>query len=162
MTDVPDQAGPDQAGVRFPPPLVFVGFLLAGLAIEAALGRWGYRIAPEWRILGGGALVVFGIALVALAAGRFRNVGTNPEPWKPSTAIVATGPYAITRNPMYLAMSIAYTGLAFAFDSVAALLLLPIAVLIIRTQVIAREERYLEAKFGDAYRDYKASVPRWL
>ena len=63
---------------------------------------------------------------------------------------------------MYLGMALIHAGLAFAFDGPIALLLLPLVLIIIRTQVIAREERYLEAKFGDEYLGYKARVRRWL
>lgn len=63
---------------------------------------------------------------------------------------------------MYLGVTLAYSGLSILFDSVFALVLLPVVLLIIRTQVIAREERYLEAKFGADYRAYKARVRRWV
>jgi protein-S-isoprenylcysteine O-methyltransferase Ste14 len=63
---------------------------------------------------------------------------------------------------MYLAMAFMYAGLAIGFDAPIALALLPLVLIAIETQVIAREERYLEAKFGDDYRRYKAEVRRWL
>ncbi len=63
---------------------------------------------------------------------------------------------------MYLAMALIYAGLAIGFDGPIALTLLPLVLIIIQTQVIAREERYLEAKFGDEYRRYKVEVRRWL
>lgn len=152
----------DQAGVRFPPPLVFLGFLLLGLLIGALVGRIGFGINPTLRLWAGIALFGIGLAIVFAAIGRFREAGTKPEPWEPTTAIVETGIYARTRNPMYLAMALAYAGLALMTDSVIALLLLPAAVYVIQTQVIAREERYLEGKFGEAYRGYQSRVRRWL
>jgi protein-S-isoprenylcysteine O-methyltransferase Ste14 len=63
---------------------------------------------------------------------------------------------------MYLGMALIYAGLAIGFDGPIAFALLPLVLIAIQTQVIAREERYLEAKFGDDYRRYKTEVRRWL
>ena len=79
-----------------------------------------------------------------------------------ATALVDTGIYRFTRNPMYVGMALLYAGLALGFASGAALLLLPVVLVIIQTQVIAREERYMEAKFGANYLDYKRRVRRWV
>jgi hypothetical protein len=76
--------------------------------------------------------------------------------------IIDTGIYARTRNPMYLGMAVAYPGIAILLHSMPSLLLLPVAIILVRTQVIAREERYLEAKFGAPYMAYKARVGRWF
>src|SRR3954468_6325046 len=92
----------------------------------------------------------------------FRRLGTNVPPSQPTTLIATTGPYRWTRNPMYLGMALIYAGLAIAFDGQIAFALLPLVLIAIQTQVIAREERYLEAKFDDDYRRYKAEVRRWL
>ena len=100
---------------------------------------------------------------MGLAAwGLFERVGTRVEPWRASTGIVESGPFRWTRNPMYLGMALNYAGLAIALDGPIALILLPVLLAIIQTQVIAREERYLEGKFGQAYLDYKARVRRWF
>ncbi|MCS4306295.1 protein-S-isoprenylcysteine O-methyltransferase Ste14 [Rheinheimera pacifica] len=96
------------------------------------------------------------------AAGLFRRLGTKVPPSQPTTCIATTSPYRWTRNPMYLGMAFIYAGLAIGFDSPIALALLPLALIVIQTQVIAREERYLTSKFGDDYRSYKAGVRRWL
>jgi protein-S-isoprenylcysteine O-methyltransferase Ste14 len=80
----------------------------------------------------------------------------------PTTTIVDTGPYRFTRNPIYLGMVLGLIGLAIALNSLWLLLtLVPFAV-VIRYGVIAREEAYLERKFGDVYRRYRARVRRWL
>src|SRR5688572_16371575 len=84
------------------------------------------------------------------------------SPSQPTTVIATTGPYRWTRNPMYLGMALVYAGLAIGFDAPIAFALLPLVLIAIQTQVIGREERYLEAKFGDDYRRYKAEVRRWL
>lgn len=152
----------DDSGVRFPPPLIYLGMLLAGMGVDSVFGLSGFGLPREARLIAGALLVVAGLAIVATAVRQFRGAGTSEKPWEPSTAIVDTGLYGRTRNPMYLAMALLYGGLALLFDSVAAMLLLPVVLLIIQTQVIAREERYLERKFGEPYRDYRRRVRRWL
>jgi protein-S-isoprenylcysteine O-methyltransferase Ste14 len=79
----------------------------------------------------------------------------------PTTAIVESGPYGFTRNPIYLAMFLGLIGLAIAFDTLWLLMLVPFG-LIISYGVVAREKAYLERKFGDVYRDYRSRVRRWL
>ncbi|EMS97418.1 isoprenylcysteine carboxyl methyltransferase [Agrobacterium tumefaciens str. Cherry 2E-2-2] len=111
----------------------------------------------DWRLL-----VATGTPLMLLAGGLFRRLGTNIPPSQPTTLIATTGPYRWTRNPMYLGMALIYAGLAIGFDGPIAFALLPLVLIAIQTQVIVREERYLEAKFGDEYRRYKAEVRRWL
>ena len=152
----------DSAQVRFPPPLVYLGFLLIGPLTERVLPLRTFGLDRAVTLAAGALLFLAGAALVMAAVGLFKRAGTRPEPWTTSTSIVSDGVYRWTRNPMYLGMALIHAGLAFAMDSPVALLLLPAALLVIRTQVIAREERYLEAKFGEAYLAYKARVRRWI
>ncbi len=151
----------DSAKVTFPPPFVYLGMLLLGLALDRIL-PWSVGLTEIGRYGGGGLLIVAAATLLLAASGRFRKAGTDVKPWKSTSAIVAEGVYAFTRNPMYLGMALFYAGLALVFSSVGAVMLLPVLLFIIRSQVIAREERYLEAKFGDEYRTYKTRVRRWL
>jgi len=83
-------------------------------------------------------------------------------PIKPSTALVVSGPYRLTRNPMYLGLLCVYIAAALWFGLVWALILVPLVVLAVQRLAIAKEERYLEQKFGDAYRQYRAHVRRWI
>jgi protein-S-isoprenylcysteine O-methyltransferase Ste14 len=108
------------------------------------------------------ALAASASAVAAGAIGRFRRAGTAAEPWRPSTALVTGGVYRFTRNPMYLAMVLLHLGLALAVDSAVALALLPSLLALVQAGVVLREERYLERRFGDEYRRYRASVRRWL
>src|SRR3954469_24103498 len=151
----------DSAGVRFPPPFVYLGALLLGLAAERFFTLRSFGI--DWRLLvaTGALLFVAGAAMMLAAAELFRRLDTNVPPSQPTTLIATTGPYRWTRNPMYLGMALIYAGLAIGFDGPIAFALLPLLIAI-QTQVIAREERYLEAKFGDDYRRYKTEVRRWL
>jgi protein-S-isoprenylcysteine O-methyltransferase Ste14 len=152
----------DHANVRFPPPLIFAGVLLIGLVLGWLLHIGGFGAYRMLSIYAGGVLAIVGAIVVILASSLFRRVGTNVKPWQPATALVTSGLYRRTRNPMYLGMSLLYAGLALLFNSIIALLLLFVVIPIVQTQVIAREERYLEARFGDDYRAYRARVRRWF
>ncbi len=146
------------AGVRFPPPLIFLGVVLIGPVIDRLLGLPPLPI-PGWLGL---VFLILGFPLVGIAVGLFRRLGENPVPSTPTEGIIDTGIYAYTRNPMYLGMAIVYIGIAILLASMPSLLLWPLALYLIRTYVIAREERYLEAKFGASYVAYKARVGRWF
>ncbi|MFI5210728.1 MAG: methyltransferase family protein, partial [Gemmatimonadales bacterium] len=67
-----------------------------------------------------------------------------------------------SRNPMYVGMTLLYLGIALWANSLWPLLLLPAVLVVMRRGVIAREEAYLERRFGDEYRSYRARVRRWL
>tara|TARA_B110001454_G_scaffold71502_1_gene69497 strand:- start:3885 stop:4355 length:471 start_codon:yes stop_codon:yes gene_type:complete len=155
------KADDDSAHVTFPPPFVYLGFLLIGLAADRVIGQpLGLPLLTRGVLAI--ALIAPGVGLLLAASGLFRRAGTDVKPWKTATALVDSGVYRFTRNPMYLGMALLYAGLAFAFASAGALLLLAVVIGIIQTQVIAREERYLETKFGDVYREYKQRVRRWI
>ena len=102
------------------------------------------------------------LALFAWAIVTMTRAGSNVPTSLPSTTIVDTGPYRFTRNPIYLGMMLGLIGLAVALNSLWLLLTLAPFALVIRYGVVAREEAYLERKFGDVYRHYRARVRRWL
>jgi protein-S-isoprenylcysteine O-methyltransferase Ste14 len=81
---------------------------------------------------------------------------------KPTTALVTEGPFRYSRNPIYVALTLLYVGVALLINALWILLLVVPAVLVLRYGVIAREEAYLTRKFGDAYRQYTTQVRRWL
>jgi protein-S-isoprenylcysteine O-methyltransferase Ste14 len=152
----------DNPGVIAPPPLIFAAFLGAGLALDFFVVRAASGGPAPLRYGVAALLAAAGLAMALGALFGFRRASTNPEPWKPTTAIVAGGVYRFTRNPMYGGMALLHVAVAIAADSLLALALVVPALMVIRYGVIAREERYLDAKFGDDYRRYKASVRRWL
>src|SRR3954463_5123210 len=125
---------PDSAGVRFPPPFIYLGALLLGLAAERFVTLRSFGI--DWRVLvaTGALLFVAGAAMMLAAAGLFRRLGTNVPPSQPTTLIATTGPYRWTRNPMYLGMALIYAGLAIGFDEPIAFALLPLVLIAIQTQ----------------------------
>ena len=150
----------DTAGVVAPPPLIFLAGLAAGFGLEALLSGGTLPGALRWPV--GGLALVGGIALQTSFIVAFGRKGTSVEPWKPTTAIVTTGPYRLTRNPAYLGMALIYVGIALLADAPWALVPLPFVLVVIDRAVIAREERYLERKFGREYLDYKARARRWI
>lgn len=149
----------DIAGVIAPPPLIYLVPLGAGMLLD----RWapiGRIPSGPARLLGTLCLVGFGVAVFAVVA--FHRAGTRPEPWKPTTALVTSGPYRFTRNPMYLGFTLLYLALALLLGGYWTLLLLPPVLLVMIHGVIQREEVYLSRLFGTAYDNYRQRVRRWL
>jgi protein-S-isoprenylcysteine O-methyltransferase Ste14 len=99
---------------------------------------------------------------MALSVREFRRAGTSVIPGEPSTVLLESGPYRFTRNPIYIGFVIFYFGLAIMLTSAWMLVLLIPVLIILQRGVVEREEAYLQAKFGAAYRKYQARVPRWL
>jgi protein-S-isoprenylcysteine O-methyltransferase Ste14 len=152
----------DSAKVWPPPPLVYLAGLGIGLVLHRLADGPGLGLSLLAGRSLGGLLSLLGAGLLLWASGLFRRVGSDVRPWKPTTVIVDSGIYAVTRNPMYLGMALLHAGIALALDNLIALLMLLPVLLWIRTRVIAREETYLEGKFGDDYRRYRQRVRRWL
>jgi protein-S-isoprenylcysteine O-methyltransferase Ste14 len=150
----------DKAGVVAPPPVIYLGALVFGLLLNrrfpiAFLPRRIARILG-WPLLSGGLL------LIGWFEWTMRHAGTPANPYKPVSHIATEGPFRYTRNPAYLAMTMIHTGIAGLANALWAILLLPVALLVIQRGVIEREERYLERKFGEEYLRYKARVRRWI
>ena len=149
----------DTAGVIAPPPLIYLGFLGLGFALEALLPG---ADLPAWAQWLGAAVIVLGVALLVSFERAFKRAGTDANPYRPSSALATDGPYRFTRNPGYLGMAITYVGITLAAAAPWALSMLVPAVLVIRYGVIAREERYLERRFGEEYARYTRTTRRWL
>ena len=152
--------GADNPGVVAPPPLIFAAGLAAGLLAN--------RIRPTSllpqalsRVLGW-PLVVGGLSFGLWGFREMRRAGTNVDPYRPTTAIVERGPYAFTRNPLYVGMALVYAGVSARANALPAGLLLPVVLHLVDRGVVKREERYLEGKFGEEYRRYKGRVRRWI
>ncbi len=165
MTDTPESGtGPgavekDVPGVIAKPPFIYLGFLGLGLVFD---WLWPLPLLPETvQYTLAAALIVLGLAVALASIRRFKAAGTNIDTQKPATAILTEGPYRFSRNPIYLGLTAVYTGIAIAADAPWVLVLLAPLLIVMHYGVIAREERYLERKFGAEYLDYKASVRRW-
>lgn len=150
----------DTAGVIAPPPLILLSFLLAGLALDWIRPAPLLTAAAQYAL--GAVLILLAAALAGSAIARFLRAGTNVPTYRPTTALVTTGPYRYSRNPIYTGMIVLLLGIGVMVDSAWMMAMAIPFALVLRFGVIAREERYLEAKFGDSYRAYRASVRRWI
>lgn len=153
------QCDTNVSGVIARPPRILLGFLLAGGALDLLLP--GPELPAVVRFAAGPALLAAGVALMTWAMGRFKAVGTPVETCKPTLALATDGPYRYSRNPIYVAGLMLYAGIAGMIGPWSAALTVPFAG-VLRYGVIAREERYLAERFGDAYDAYRRAVPRWL
>jgi protein-S-isoprenylcysteine O-methyltransferase Ste14 len=151
------------AGVIARPPLLFLGALLLGLGADRVLPSVLAVPGDEpifWTV--GACLILIGVAFMVASIRNFLRAATPVPTNQPTRALVTTGVNGWTRNPIYVGMFLIYGGIgAVAHSTWVLVLVLPLAVLI-RYGVIAREEVYLERRFGDAYVDYKRRVRRWL
>lgn len=150
----------EAAGAFAPVVLVFLGGLIGGVVINI------FVPAPIWpniwtRFIGFVPLTA-GSGLFAWSRAAFRRHQTSLMPWSPSSFLVQDGPYAISRNPIYLAFCILYLGVSLIFDSAYILIMLAIVLVLFDRLQIPREERYLERQFGEEFLSYKARVGRWL
>jgi protein-S-isoprenylcysteine O-methyltransferase Ste14 len=163
MSSDPNQreAGADRSNAVIRPPIAWALAFAAGLAIDRLYPlSW---IPATWpKVWIGGIVFAAAFALAIWAIVTFRGAGTRVETTKPTMAIVTQGPYSLTRNPIYLGMFLGQTGLAIGFNNLWILVMLIPFYLVLRYGVVAREEAYLERKFGDVYSDYKSRVRRWL
>jgi protein-S-isoprenylcysteine O-methyltransferase Ste14 len=151
------------AGVIVRPPLLYLAALLAGFVLDRLL-RLPFPVPGvdlvHWIV--GGLLILIGLALAVAGIRNFSTAGTPVRSIEPTRALVTTGVHGWSRNPIYLGLFLLYGGIGIAAKSPWILILaLPLAITI-RYGVVAREETYLERRFGDAYRDYKARVRRWV
>ncbi len=145
----------------FPPPLVALLLIAVGIGIHSGFPA---RLLPEgWiQFVVAAPLVGLGMALAAGSVKRFDLAGTDERYGEPTSALVQDGPYARTRNPMFLGLALLHLGLVVAVNAGWALIGVPVLIIYLRYGVISREERFLEERFGDEYRSYKRRVPRWI
>jgi protein-S-isoprenylcysteine O-methyltransferase Ste14 len=161
-SEAADDAGDpmQKPSVKIIPPLVY----LAGIVIGFLASVWmPTKVAPNllgWTV--GGILIFCGAVLTGSAVSKFKDTGTTARPDRAASTLVIAGPYKITRNPMYLGMAFVYAGIAIAGQSVWALILLPVVLILIRRRAIEPEEAFLERRFGTDYIAYKEKVRRWI
>jgi protein-S-isoprenylcysteine O-methyltransferase Ste14 len=151
----------DTAQVKIRPPLIWGLTVFFGVLLDwfVPLPFLPTGVPAAWI---GAIVFMLGVALFAWAIVTISRAGSNVPTNQPTTTIVESGPYRYTRNPIYLGMFLGLIGLAVAFDALWLLILLVPFALLIRSAVVAREEAYLERKFGDIYRSYRSRVRRWL
>ena len=148
------------AGVLAPPPLIYLVPLILGLLFQPwhPIAVVGHRAAAPRGV----SFLVLGLVCHLSAVLTLRQARTSPKPWRPTTAVVKTGPYRFTRNPIYLGFSLVYISVGFWVNALWPFVLLPLVLLVVQVGVITREEAYLERHFGNEYREYRQRVRRWL
>ena len=153
-------ANADTPGVIAPPPIIYLCSILAGLGLQRL---WPLQVLPG--VLGtalGVSVILVAVVLFVLCIREFRAAGTSVQTRRPTTVIIKTGPYQFSRNPIYLSFTLLQIGVGIWANSVWVLGMVVPALVLMPYGVIAREERYLERKFGEEYLQYKSSVRRWL
>ena len=156
----PKAASDDSPGVIAPPPLLYGGAFLVGSLLHSFFPK--PILAPNVAPGIGLAVLCTGAALAAWSRRTLERAGTNVNPSLPATTLVITGPFRFSRNPMYVARTLLYLGLGLLTNALCVFAALLPLLVVMHHGVIKREERYLEARFGDAYRQYRAGVRRWI
>lgn len=154
----------DNAGIICPPPLIFAAFLLLAIALNAVwpVAIVGADLSDGARRLVASLPADLALIIAVIAFVQFRKHGTPVRPDRPTTALVTTGPYRYSRNPLYVSLTLVYLAIALALDNFWAFVLIVPVLMFVHIRVIAREEVYLERKFGAPYLEYRARVRRWL
>lgn len=150
----------DHAQVMAPPPLIFMGYLIGALVVNRIISfpvPWTFPM----RIVGG-MLVAAGILLVGSAFAQMTAANTSPDPHQPVSALVTSGPYRFTRNPIYLGFLLIYLGFTMAAGTWWGWLGSPFLIWSVTNSVIQPEEVYLDDKFEEQYREYRSRVRRWI
>ena len=151
----------DGVGVIVEPPILFLAFLILGIALRFII-KFPIFSQSSVGYAAGGLLIILGVFLAGWAIKTFKKLGETPHHGNPIHKIIASGPFQFTRNPMYLSMISIYIGLGLIINTYWPLLFLPLMLIILHYGVILREEEYLEKKFKDQYVSYKSRVRRWF
>jgi protein-S-isoprenylcysteine O-methyltransferase Ste14 len=149
-----------KVGMVLPPPIIF-GLAAVGSGVAQYFLLGGFAVS-EARSIIGGLVIVLSVVLIGTSARFFKKAGTPVRPVSPTTTIVQSGPYRLSRNPMYVGMAGILFGLSVCLGSPLFLIALVVALAIVHFGVVLPEEQYLKALHGDAYRRYKVSVRRWV
>lgn len=149
----------DVPGVITKPPFIYAGALIVGFIPHFA---FPVRFLSDSARPIGWVMMALAVLLAAWAYRTMRRARTNVDVHKPTTALVTDGPYRFSRNPMYVSLTLFYSGIGIVANAFWVLCLLPVVLGIMYSSVILREERYLERKFGEPYLRYKANVRRWI
>lgn len=145
------------------PPLVLAGTIALGFLLGRLLPLpWPDGAAAPLLTWLGALLLAAGFALDLWAAATFRRARTTILPHRGATALLIGGPFAYSRNPIYLGNLLLISGAGLIFGELWHLLLVPAAAVLLQVLAIRREEAHLAAKFGAAWHAYAARTRRWL
>ena len=151
---------PDHAQVITQPPVIYLGSILLGWLINKVFPMT--ISSGTWFKWVGVIFILIAIIIIALSRREFIKVNTSIRPDKSTTAIITTGPYKVSRNPLYTSLTLFHIALGIVFNNLWILFMVIPAIIMIVLGVITKEEKYLENKFGQQYLDYKSSVRRWF
>ena len=155
-----ENAGTDHPQVRMPPPLIYLGGILIGYGLDQVIGR--PLPLPEWIEAIAVTLAALAIGLIASTLLLFRRHRTTVLPHRAASTLVTSGPFRISRNPIYLGFSLLYLACVLSLASIGMLLVLLPVLWVINTHVIAEEEAFHARCFGAAWQEYCQQVRRWL
>ncbi len=141
------------------PPLVYLVSILLGLVMNLV---WPWEPFPRGVSPVGMVLTLLAVTLFVRAVREFRAAQTPIRTRKPVTAVLTSGPYRLSRNPIYLSFTLLQLGIGLWANNAWVMAMLVPTLVLMSYGVIAREERYMEQKFGDEYRRYQAAVRRWI
>jgi protein-S-isoprenylcysteine O-methyltransferase Ste14 len=157
----PVASGERGANVRFPPPLVYLAFILLGAVLRYAVPL-PVPLNRYFALAAGFAVLLAGLWLIFDAWKLFKRTGQDPAPWKPSPELLLSGAYHFTRNPMYLGLTCIQVGLGLALHNLWIAFLAAFSLLVVHFIAVVPEERYLSEKFGGSYEAYVNKVRRYL
>jgi protein-S-isoprenylcysteine O-methyltransferase Ste14 len=156
------ESGERGAKVRFPPPFVYLAFILLGVGLRYWMAPLRFPSYVSIARMAGIAIVLVGLLPIVDAWKLFKSTGQDPAPWKPSPELVLSGAYRFTRNPMYVGMTCFQVGLGLALNNLWIALLAALSLATVHFIAVVPEERYLTEKFGDSYKGYMGKVRRYL
>ena len=160
MMENPMETPADNPGVIVRPPLLYLAALLVMLSL-----RWlvPLPISHDSRVPWLGLLLIVPGVAIAIAGRRaLQAAGTNVNPSRPTTVVTSSGPYRFSRNPLYVSLTLMFLGLTLAANTWWGIVLLVPVLMLMHFGVVLREERYLDRKFGERYRQYRARVRRYV
>ena len=160
MVETGTTASADNPGVIAWPPLLHAAALVVALVLHW-VWPWPVFDQPAYRWTGA-VLVPVGIGIIIWGRITMLAAGTNINPSRPAVALVTSGPFRFSRNPLYTALMLIFIGLTLAFNTWWGFALLIPVIVVMYVGVIRREERYLEQKFGESYRQYCSHVRRYF
>ena len=147
-------------GIRIPPPVIYVVALAIGFVLNYL--RPMSPLSGSSRYVIGSVLILVSGLIMPPVLRRFRRAGTPFDVRKPASALITEGPYRFSRNPSYVSLTLLYLGIGILLNNGWILILVAPVFLVMDLWVVRREERHLEAKFGEEFLRYKAAVRRWL
>ena len=150
----------ERSSVPVPPPVIVVVSIGVGIGLDQA---WPIDFIPEIaQYAVGGAVALASFALFGWTLGAFARAKTSIDHRKPTARIISTGPFGLSRNPVYVSMVMLQLGIGVLVDSIAVFAMAVLTTVVLQRFVILREEAFLRRKFSAEYDQYTTRVRRWL